>query len=71
MYQTKSFFSYILLFRVNSLLYLINERFDNKHKVQQQSQGLTALTSEMDFDQTVSGFPPVTSAVFLIANSFW
>jgi hypothetical protein len=30
--------------------------------------GLIAFTSEIDCGQTVMGLPPVTSAVFLIAN---
>jgi hypothetical protein len=34
-------------------------------------KGLTALPLEMDYDQTTMGLPPVTSAGFLIANSFW
>jgi hypothetical protein len=32
------------------------------------TKGLRALTPEMDCDQTVMRLPPVTSAVFLIAN---
>jgi hypothetical protein len=32
---------------------------------------LTALTLEMDCDQTATGSPPVTIAVFPIAKSFW
>jgi hypothetical protein len=35
------------------------------------TKGLTALTSEMDCDQTAMNLPPVTSAVCLIAKSFW
>jgi hypothetical protein len=29
------------------------------------------ITPKMDCDQTAMGLPPVTSAVFLIAKSFW
>jgi hypothetical protein len=32
---------------------------------------ITALTDEMDCDQTAMGLPSVTSAVFLIAKLFW
>jgi hypothetical protein len=32
---------------------------------------LTALTLEMDSDQTAIGISPVTSAIFLIARAFW
>jgi hypothetical protein len=35
-----------------------------------EAKGLTAFTPDMDCDQTVMGLSPVTSAVFLIANSF-
>jgi hypothetical protein len=31
----------------------------------------TALTSEMDCDQTAMGFPPVASAEIPIAKLFW
>jgi hypothetical protein len=34
------------------------------------TKGLTALTPEVDCDQTAIGLPPVTSAVFLIASNF-
>jgi hypothetical protein len=34
------------------------------------TKGLTALSLEMDYDQTAMGLPPVTSAVFLLAKSF-
>jgi hypothetical protein len=33
--------------------------------------GLIALTPEIDCDQMAMGLPPVKSAVFLIAKSFW
>jgi hypothetical protein len=32
---------------------------------------LTALTPEMDCDQTVMSLPPVTSVVFLKAKADW
>jgi hypothetical protein len=32
---------------------------------------LTASPPEIDCNQTAVGLPPVTSAVFLIAKSFW
>jgi hypothetical protein len=35
---------------------------------QKATKGLTALTPEIDCDQTAMDLPPVTSAVFLIAN---
>jgi hypothetical protein len=31
----------------------------------------TALTLEIDYNQTAVGLPPVTLAVFFIAKSFW
>jgi hypothetical protein len=34
-------------------------------------QGLTASLLEIGCNQTAMGLPPVTSAVFLIAKSFW
>jgi hypothetical protein len=34
-------------------------------------KGLTARTLQMDYDQTAMGSPLFTSAVFLIAQSFW
>jgi hypothetical protein len=37
----------------------------------QEKSGSTPFTREMDCDQTVMGLPFVTSAVFLIAKSFW
>jgi hypothetical protein len=33
-------------------------------------KGIIALTPEIGSDQTVMGLPPVTSAVFFIANNF-
>jgi hypothetical protein len=33
--------------------------------------GLTAFPPEIDYNLTAMGLPPVTSAVFLIAKSFW
>jgi hypothetical protein len=35
------------------------------------TKGLIALAPEIDFNKTAMGLPPVTSAVFLIANKFW
>jgi hypothetical protein len=35
------------------------------------TKGLITLTPEIDCNKTAMGFPPVTSAVFLIANLFW
>jgi hypothetical protein len=35
------------------------------------TKGLIALTPEIDCDQTAIGLPPVTSAVFLIAQVLW
>jgi hypothetical protein len=35
------------------------------------TKGLIALTPEIDSNKTTMGLPPVTLAVFLIANSFW
>jgi hypothetical protein len=35
------------------------------------TKGLTASPPGIDYDQTVMGLPPVASAVFLIAKSFW
>jgi hypothetical protein len=32
------------------------------------TKALIALTPEIDCDKTAMGFPPVTSAVFFIAN---
>jgi hypothetical protein len=34
-------------------------------------KGLIALTPEIDCDQTAMGLPPITSAAFIIAKSFW
>jgi hypothetical protein len=34
------------------------------------TKGLTALTPEIDYDQSAIGLPPITSAVLLIANYF-
>jgi hypothetical protein len=34
------------------------------------TKGLTALKLQMDCDQMAMGLPPVTSSVFLIANTF-
>jgi hypothetical protein len=36
-----------------------------------KTKELNAPTFEMDCNQTAMGSPPVTSAVFLIAESFW
>jgi hypothetical protein len=33
--------------------------------------GLMPLTPEIDYDQTAMGLPPVTSALFLTAESIW
>jgi hypothetical protein len=35
------------------------------------TKGLAASPPEIDRNQTAMGLPPVTSAVFLIAKSFW
>jgi hypothetical protein len=35
------------------------------------TKGPTALTAEIEYDQTAMGLPPVTSVVCLIAKSFW
>jgi hypothetical protein len=35
------------------------------------TKGLIALTPEIDCNKTPMGLPPVTSAVFFIANKFW
>jgi hypothetical protein len=35
------------------------------------TKGLIALTPEIDCNKMAMGLPPVTSAVFLIANYFW
>jgi hypothetical protein len=35
------------------------------------TKGLIALTPEIDCNKTAMGLPPVTSAVFLIANKLW
>jgi hypothetical protein len=35
------------------------------------TKGLTTLKSEIDYDNTAMGLPPVTFAAFLIAKSFW
>jgi hypothetical protein len=35
------------------------------------TKGLIALTPEIDCNKTAMGLPPVTSAVFFAANSFW
>jgi hypothetical protein len=32
---------------------------------------IIALKPEIDYNKTAMGLPPVTSAVFLIANKFW
>jgi hypothetical protein len=37
---------------------------------QKATKGLIALTPEIDCDQTASGLPPATSAVFLLAKQF-
>jgi hypothetical protein len=34
-------------------------------------KGLIAFAPELDCDQTAMGLPSVTSAVLLIAKSFW
>jgi hypothetical protein len=39
--------------------------------VVEASKGLIALTPEIGFNKTTMGLPPVSSAVFLIANKFW
>jgi hypothetical protein len=36
-----------------------------------KSEGPTALTPEIDCDQTAMGLPAVMSAVFLLDKSFW
>jgi hypothetical protein len=36
-----------------------------------KGEELTVSPPEIDCNQTVMGLPPVTSAVFLIAKSFW
>jgi hypothetical protein len=35
------------------------------------TKGLIALTPDIDCNKTAMGLPPVSSAVFLIANYFW
>jgi hypothetical protein len=35
------------------------------------TKGLIAFVPEIDCDQTAMGLPPVTSAIFLIAKTFW
>jgi hypothetical protein len=35
------------------------------------TKGLPALPPEIDCNQTTMGLPPHTTAVFLIAKSFW
>jgi hypothetical protein len=34
-------------------------------------KALTAFSPEIDCNQTAMGLPPVTSAILLVATSFW
>jgi hypothetical protein len=53
--------------RIAPLSFLLKSTVD----VVKGDKGLIALTPEINYNKTAMGLPPVTSAVSLIAKSFW